>query len=321
MSYPLNESATMLANRLKKNWQHIYKWAKKQNIYCFRIYDKDLPEYACAIDIYIISEVIWAHIQEYQAPKSISPEIASKRLAEIQQATTITLSIPLDNIITKTRQKQKGLQQYEKQASQQTFHITQEQDCYFYINLTDYLDTGLFLDHRITRSIIKELAQDKHFLNLFCYTASVSIYAALGGAKSTTNIDLSNTYLNWAQNNFKLNHIPMQTHQFIQADCLQWLEQCHHTYQLIFLDPPTFSNSKRMNQTLDIQKDYIFLIEQCMRLLDKNGVLIFSNNFKKFKLDTERLTHFHIEDISKQTIPKDFSKHPNIHHCWKIYHP
>lgn len=306
-----------LINRLQKNYQHFGRWAKKQNITCFRVYDNDLPEYACAIDIYQ-NEKTWIHIQEYQAPKYIAAEKVQQRLQEILQAVTEVFKLPDEQIIYKQRAKQKGKNQYEKQSQNSEFLIVHEQGLNFYVNLKDYLDTGLFLDHRITRNIIREKSHNKNLLNLFCYTATVSVYAAQGGAITTTSVDLSNTYLDWAQKNFELNQINIQNHQFIQADCMRWLTNTQDTYDLIFLDPPTFSNSKRMQDSFDIQKEHVFLIKQCMRLLSQDGLLIFSTNFKKFQMDREALQAFEIKDISAKTIPKDFARNAKIHYCWEI---
>jgi 23S rRNA (guanine2445-N2)-methyltransferase / 23S rRNA (guanine2069-N7)-methyltransferase len=203
------------------------------------------------------------------------------------------------------------------------FYEITEGPCRFLVNFSDYLDTGLFLDHRLTRALLGELAKDKHFLNLFGYTGTATVYAALGGALSTTTVDMSNTYLDWAERNLELNNQLRkgrgQNHELIQADVLQWLQHNgEQRYGLIFLDPPTFSRSKRMEDNLDIQRDHVGLIQATAALLDKDGVLIFSTNLRKFKLDKEKLGELNIEDISRKTLPEDFKNNPKIHQCFKI---
>ncbi|MCK5355918.1 MAG: class I SAM-dependent methyltransferase, partial [Methyloprofundus sp.] len=231
--------------------------------------------------------------------------------------------IPKEQVFLKIRSKQKGLDQYEKQASQGQFEIIAEQGARFYINFSDYLDTGLFLDHRPMRLKIQQLAHNKHFLNLFAYTGTVSVHAALGGASSTTTVDMSKTYLDWAQRNMDLNN-SQGDNRFIRADCMEWLEaeankpDIEKFYDLIFLDPPTFSNSKRMENNLSIQEDYIALISNAAKLLSAEGVLYFSTNFRRFKLDSAALGSLKIKDISKQSIPEDFARTPKIHYCWEI---
>src|SRR5690606_195593 len=185
------------------------------------------------------------------------------------------------------------------------------------VNLKDYLDTGLFLDHRPTRLEIATLARGKRFLNLFCYTATASVHAAMAGAHCTS-VDMSRTYLNWGRDNFSLNKLNPDQHDFIQADCLQWLRECEQTYDLIFMDPPTFSNSKRMEGVLDIQRDHVMLIEQAMRCLNPGGLLIFSNNLRKFELDKDALNRFTIKDVSSKSVPFDYARRTNIHHCFHI---
>ncbi|PCI23682.1 MAG: 23S rRNA (guanine(2445)-N(2))/(guanine(2069)-N(7))-methyltransferase, partial [SAR324 cluster bacterium] len=190
----------------------------------------------------------------------------------------------------------------------------------FYVNFGDYLDTGLFLDHRITRGLIGKMAAGKHFLNLFAYTGSATVYAAKGGAKSTTTVDTSKIYLGWAKRNLALNGFSFETHRFEQADCLKWMKAERRRYDLIFLDPPTFSNSKKIVGTFDVQRDHVELIGMAVKLLTPGGSLIFSNNFRRFKMDFDNLKDLSIEDLTKSTLPKDFERHPKIHNCWKIQH-
>ena len=219
--------------------------------------------------------------------------------------------------------RQKGLNQYQKLDTQGGYHQVQEGPCRFWVNFKDYLDTGLFLDHRPTREMIGKLATGKRFLNLFAYTATASVHAILGGAKSSISVDLSRTYLDWAQRNFRLNHIDADQHQLLQQDCLDWLQMAQkkpYLFDLIFIDPPTFSNSKKMEQVFDVQRDHVDLIASAMRLLSPQGTLIFSNNARRFKLDHEALDRYQIDNISEKTLPRDFARNPKIHQCWRFQH-
>jgi 23S rRNA (guanine2445-N2)-methyltransferase / 23S rRNA (guanine2069-N7)-methyltransferase len=200
------------------------------------------------------------------------------------------------------------------------FFTVQEGHAKFWVNLIDYLDTGLFLDHRPLRLKIAEHSQGKKFLNLFCYTATASVHAALGGATESTSVDMSNTYIDWARRNFELNKINLYAHKLVQADCLQWLNECRNGYDLIMLDPPTFSNSKRMEGVLDVQRDHVALVTRCMELLNTNGRLYFSTNLRGFKLDRESLAKYQLDDITASTIDVDFERNPKIHHCYLIQH-
>ncbi len=319
----LSDGAQMFANRLRKNLKNLGKWAEREGISCYRVYDADLPEYALAVDLYQ-GDKLWAHVQEYQAPKSVDPDKAAQRLQEALAALPQILDIPQQQIFFKVRRKQKGSAQYEKLAGSKRFHEVREGSCRLLVNFSDYLDTGLFLDHRPTRQMIEERARGKHFLNLFAYTGAATVHAAMGRAKSTTTVDMSNTYLEWAQRNMKLNGFSDKAHRFIQADCTAWLEQeakrpSAKQYDLIFLDPPTFSSSKRMASNFDIQRDHVALIRNAVTLLADGGLLVFSNNFRRFKLDKTALADLRIEEISGKTVPKDFSRNPHIHHCWLIH--
>lgn len=301
------------ANRLSKNLKQLRKWAAREQIYCYRLYDADLPEYAVAIDQY----EDWLHVQEYVPPKSIDEHKAERRLLDILAVLPEVTGISSERIILKRRERQSGKKQYEKQDVQQDYLTVREGAVNLQVNLTDYLDTGLFLDHRPTRLEIAKLAANKRFLNLFCYTGTASVHAGVAGAKCTS-VDMSRTYLNWARDNFRLNHLTLDEHQFLQEDCVAWLKEANTNYDVIFMDPPTFSNSKRMEGVLDIQRDHVELITQAMRLLKKNGVLIFSNNLRNFELDQEALKHFAIEDRSAKSIPLDYARRQNIHHCFYI---
>ena len=313
----LSEHAEMFANRLKKNLKHMGKWARKNKIECYRVYDADLPDYAVAIDIYGNH----VHVQEYAPPKSIDPEKAVQRISDVMQVTPQVLQVPVKHVVLKLRQKQRGTQQYEAHGSQKQRFKVVENDLSFWINLTDYLDTGRFLDHRITRTMLAEDAKGKDFLNLFAYTGSGSVYAAAGSAKTTTTVDMSNTYLDWARDNMALNNFTDDNHRFIRANCLEWLQSAQQEkqrYGLIFLDPPTFSNSTRMEGVFDIQHDHVALINMTASLLDKNGLLIFSTNCRGFKLEKSLSDTFLIENVSGKTLPKDFERNAKIHYCWKI---
>ena len=311
---PLSEGMQMLGNRLKKNRRTLGRWAKQEGIHCYRLYDADLPEYAFSIDLY----EDWAHVQEYAPPASIDPNKAEARRREVMATLSELLDLPHDQVFFKMRQRQKGTAQYHKFAEAGEFYEVREDDCRFLVNFSDYLDTGLFLDHRLTRQMIRELAVGKSFLNLFAYTGTATVYAAKGGAASTTTVDMSKTYLDWAGRNLALNGFQGKSHRLFQEDCMAWLRRQRDRYDLIFLDPPTFSNSARMQDSFDVQRDQVTLIEQACALLERNGVLLFSNNFRKFKLSDEIIRRFEVEDISAATIPKDFQRNPKIHRCWKI---
>jgi 23S rRNA (guanine2445-N2)-methyltransferase / 23S rRNA (guanine2069-N7)-methyltransferase len=312
------EGAQMFANRLRKNLDGLKGWRKQQEITCFRAYDADMNEYNAAIDVYEDHAII----QEYQAPVTIDPRRAQQRLHDILLVAPDVLGISREHVYFKQRRKQKGQSQYEKQNEEQDFTEVREGNLRFLVNLTDYLDTGLFLDHRTVRRWIQKEAQDKDFLNLFCYTGSATVHAAAGGARSTCSVDMSKTYLFWARENMKHNGFTRSNHRYVQADCLVWLEHAEESYDLIFLDPPTFSNSKRMEQTLDVQRDHIVLLQHAMRLLRPNGLLLFSTNKLDFALDMDSLQALDavVEDVSKASIPRDFQKSPKIHQCWRIRH-
>ena len=314
----LSSGAQMFANRLKKNLKQLSRWAKQQNVSCYRLYDADMPEYALAIDVYQ-GEKVWVHVQEYAAPSTIAPDKAKQRLEEALSAIPFVLDVEAGDIFLKTRQKQRGTNQYTQHSNQQQLFEVEENGLRFMVNFSDYLDTGLFLDHRKTREMIRAMARGKQFLNLFAYTGTASVYAASGGAKSTTSIDMSRTYLEWSKNNFKANNIPLQNHEFIQEDCLAWLKKpVKQKFDLIFLDPPTFSNSRRMKDSFDIQRDHEWLIERTMQFLKRGGTLIFSNDFRRFKMSPKTLKKYQVTDISASTLPRDYQRNTKIHNCWTI---
>lgn len=310
--------AEMFANRLRKNLQHFGRWARRQNISCYRLYDADLHEFNLAIDVYESSQRN-VHVQEYEAPDTIDPDKARQRLQHALGVIPLVLEIPRERIILKLRRRQKGGAQYEKLAEAGEYHEVREGPCRFLVNFTDYLDTGLFLDHRSTRALLAKLVNGKRFLNLFGYTGTATVHAARGGAASTTTVDMSQTYLDWAKRNFDLNKLDGKIHELIRADVQQWLtENRQRRYGLIFLDPPTFSRSKRMEDTLDIQRDHVALISKAAALLEPEGIMIFSTNYRRFKIDRSGLAPLKTEDITRQTLPQDFARNPKIHQCFRI---
>jgi len=287
------ESVTPLINRLQKNSKHLRRWAKRNGVSCYRIYDADLPEFSFALDVYqseISPSLYWYHMQEYQAPKTIDEDKAESRIELARQAVKQVFEIDDSLLYCKTRRRQRGRQQYQKQDNQGELFQIREGQASLLVNLSDYLDSGLFLDNRIIRQRVFESAREKSVLNLFCYTGSVGVQAALGGASLVINIDMSATYLNWARENHLTNGLEDETrYQFLRADVLELLEKpktygIDRCFDLIFLDPPSFSNSSKMQQTLDLVRDHERLIEQSMRLLESDGLLFFSTNKKSFKL-------------------------------------
>ncbi|MNS36709.1 Ribosomal RNA large subunit methyltransferase K/L [compost metagenome] len=309
----LSEGGQMFANRLQKNLKAMGKWVKREGIDCYRVYDADMPEYAMAIDLYHD----WVHVQEYAAPKSIDPEKASARMFDALAAIPQALNVDKSRVVVKRRERQSGTKQYERQAAQGKFNEVSEGGVKLLVNLTDYLDTGLFLDHRPMRMRIQKEAAGKRFLNLFCYTATASVHAAKGGARSTTSVDLSKTYLDWARRNLSLNGYS-DKNRLEQGDVMAWLESSRDEYDLIFIDPPTFSNSKRMEGIFDVQRDQVQLIDLAMARLATGGVLYFSNNFRKFQLEENLAERYAVEEISAQTIDPDFARNTKIHRAWKI---
>lgn len=312
------EGSMAFANRLKKNKQGLKNWLKQNQVHAYRVYDADIPEYNVAVDIYGDSAVIF----EYAAPKEIDEKTSEKRLQDVISLTAQQLDISPENIAVKVRKKQKGEEQYTPMAKQNRTMVVEEFGAKFKVNLFDYLDTGLFLDHRLARRYIQENAKDKRFLNLFAYTGTASVHAALGGAKAITTVDLSKTYLKWGQDNFALNDISNTRYRFEQADCLKWLEHAQGQYDLIFLDPPTFSNSKRMKDAFDVQNDHIKLLTWVKKILSPSGTLIFSNNKRGFVMDEVGLMGLGLkaENISEKTLSPDFKRNKKIHNSWLIKH-
>ncbi len=312
----LSEGATMFANRILKNRKRLSSWVKREQVDCYRLYDADMPEYAVAVDVYGDH----AHVAEYQAPKEVSAEAAQRRLEEVRSALPVALGIPAENIVYKQRSRQRGTEQYTKQNSRGELLIVKEGRAQLLVNLRDYIDTGLFLDHRPLRLRIGQEAIGKDFLNLFCYTGSATVHAALGGAQSTTSIDLSNTYLNWLSKNLTANKLEAGRNSVIREDCQSWLARTPSRFDLVLLDPPSFSNSKAMTASFDVQRDHPQLVRLAMAVLRKEGRLYFSNNRRGFTLDVSLQEEFLCEDITAQTLPPDFQRNRKIHCCWSIRH-
>jgi len=318
--------AEMFANRLRKNMEKLASWAKRENISCYRLYDADMPEYAFAIDLYQSdtqeSTGKWLYVQEYAPPATVDRAKARGRREEAISVLPEVTGLPMSAIYRRTRRPQKGKAQYEAIAVEDERVVVEEGGLKFLVNFTHNLDTGLFLDHRPTRARIREAAKGKRFLNLFCYTGAATVYAAAGGAVTTVSVDMSRTYLDWARRNMAINELRGETHRFVQEDCLAWLaEDDGARHDLIFLDPPTFSNSKRMTREFDVQRDHVSLIRSTLPRLARGGLLLFSNNFRKFKLDAEALVDLSVMDITKRTIPNDFSRDPRTHVCFEIRRP
>lgn len=320
-----SQGATALANRLQKNHRHLRRWLRREGVQAYRLYNGDLPEYALAVDVYETESGRHAHVQEYQAPRSVDPRSARRRLREALEVIAEHLAVGPERVHLKVRRRQKGADQYRPVNRTGERLIVQEGPARCYVNLSDYLDTGLFLDHRITRARLGEQARGRRFLNLFAYTGTATVHAALGGATTTTTVDLSATYLDWARDNLRLNGIePGTRHRLERADCLGWLadqaERQPGRYDLIFMDPPTFSNSKRMRESFDVQRDHPRLIRQAMQLLAPGGVLVFSCNRRGFALDEGLSAEFSALDITRETIPPDYARDPRIHYCWEFRH-
>jgi 23S rRNA (guanine2445-N2)-methyltransferase / 23S rRNA (guanine2069-N7)-methyltransferase len=315
----LDEGGIMLANRLRKNLKNIGRWAEQKGIDCYRLYDADMPEYSFAIDVYKDErQVIRVHMQEYKAPASISEDDAAQRRRQAVVAVQNVMELPTDKVAIKVRERQKGKQQYQPNERDGEDIIVKEGDARLIVNLEKYLDTGLFLDHRPMRRYVHEFAQGKDVLNLFCYTGSVTVQAALGGARHTVSVDLSRTYINWARRNLELNGLDLYQNELVELDCTTYLQKYREKFDLIFLDPPTFSNSKSTENVLDIQRDHSMLIDLCIARLNPGGLLIFSNNMRRFKMDDVVTEQYQVQDYSAQSLDKDFVRNSRIHQTWLI---
>ncbi|MBN2062348.1 MAG: bifunctional 23S rRNA (guanine(2069)-N(7))-methyltransferase RlmK/23S rRNA (guanine(2445)-N(2))-methyltransferase RlmL [Deltaproteobacteria bacterium] len=311
-----NTISTDFSNRLRKNLRHLKKWAQREAISCFRLYDRDIPEYNVTIDVY----EKWILVQEYTPPRGVDPEKANARFKQSVSETMDVLGVPRRMIFTKRRSRQKGNFQYQKLNRKGKFKEVREYNCRFLVNFTDYIDTGLFLDHRIVRRMIQEMAGKKRFLNLYGYTGSATVNAALGGARSSVTVDHSPVYLEWARDNLALNGFSDINHKMVRSDCMTWLSDAKERFDIIFADPPTYSNRRVKKCTFDVQRDHAALIKMAMRRLEPGGLMIFSTNFRRFRPDVESLKEFHLEDFSHASIPPDFSRRPAVHYCWNIRH-
>jgi 23S rRNA (guanine2445-N2)-methyltransferase / 23S rRNA (guanine2069-N7)-methyltransferase len=282
-----------------------------------------MPEYAFAIDVYrtIEPDQTWLYVQEYAAPADIELDAVRRRRGEALSTLPDVTGVSTERIRVRTRRRTKRGEQYRKVDEQANFHIIAEGGLKFRVNFDDYLDTGLFLDHRLTRARLRDAASGKRFLNLFAYTGTATVYAAAGGAVASTSVDMSRTYLNWAQRNLALNGLTGNPHTFVQADCREWLQEMaggRERYDLIFLDPPTFSNSKRMEGVLDVERDHPALIDACAQLLAAGGLIVFSTNAQRFRLQESLSQRYEIRDISADTLPRDFERNPRIHRCFEV---
>lgn len=305
----------MLANRLRKNLAKIRKRARKEEVHCYRFYDRDLPEFALTADWYDG----WVHVQEYPRPKELPDATARARLDEALRALTRVMEVPRREISLKRRERGHGADRYRKQAEIGELRPARENGLEFLVNPTDYFDAGLFLDHRPLRARIRAEARGKRFLNLFAYTGTATVAAAGGNASVTCTVDLSNTYLEWAQKNMSRNGFTdPDRHSYVRADALRWARGPRGSWDLILLDPPSYSASKGMEESFEVQRDHVALVKDVASLLAPGGVLYFSNNKRGFKMDRDALRGFLVEDITALTIPFDFARNPRIHNAWRI---
>lgn len=315
-SYRFMSDFSAFLNRLRKNARHWGKWARRQGISCYRVYDRDVPEFPLAVDIYHNQ----AHLQEFDTGWQMPEDEHAAWVETVRKNAAEALELPLQHITYKLRARQRGESQYEKSGTAGEDFVAEEGGHRFVVNLAAYLDTGLFLDHRITRRMVQERAAGKHFLNLFAYTGSFTVYAAAGGAASSVTVDMSNTYQDWSLRNFELNGMDLKRHRLVRADVFLFLDRAlaaGEKFDLIVMDPPSFSNSKKMQGVLDVQRDHPRLINACLKLLTPGGELFFSTNLRSFKLDASALASSRVMDISAQTVPDDF-RNKKIHYCWLI---
>lgn len=308
------DKSSILKNRIRKNYKHIRKWAKRTETNCFRLYDRDIKEYPLAIDFYDGRFCI-----HYFSSKRDCEDPSQELYDEVKETIRALFNVSNESIYWRTRKRREKTKQYEKMGESKDFFTVIEYGAKFKVNLVDYLDTGLFLDHRETRQRVASIAKGKKVLNLFAYTCSFSIHAALAGAMLTKSVDMSNTYTAWGRDNFLLNGISLKNHLIIREDCLKFLEkEKGDKYDIIVIDPPTLSRSKKMAGMFAIQVDYVFLISRALDLLTEQGVLFFSTNSRKFSFDLAQFPNHVIEEITHLTIPIDFHNQ-KIHRCWKIY--
>jgi len=309
------DKSSPFKNRIRKNYRHIRKWAKRTHTNCFRIYDRDIKEYPLVIDFYAGNFCV--HYFSFDRENDEPP---SELKEEVEEALSSIFETNSDLIFWRSRIKRKKTEQYEKVGEEGEFFVVFEYGVKFKVNLLDYLDTGLFLDHRETRQMVAALSKGKRLLNLFAYTCSFSVQAAYFGASFTKSVDLSNTYTAWGRENFLLNSLPLKNNEIVRADCLKFLDEeiaSGRKYDVIVIDPPTISRSKKMDQMFDIQEDYVELLDLALQLLEKDGVMFFSTNSRRFKLNETQFDGCSIRDITEKTIPLDFHNQ-KIHRCWRI---
>ena len=307
---------SVFGNRLRKNHRHWAKWAKRRAISCYRVYDRDVPAFPLAIDVYETR----VHVQEFDTGWQETETQHALWMEQVCHVVAEVMALPRSAVVYKLRARQRGLAQYEKTGAAGEDFVVSENGHRFIVNLDDYLDTGLFLDHRNTRRLVQEKAAGKRVLNLFAYTGSFTVYAVAGGATHSVTVDLSNTYQDWTRRNFELNGVDLNRHQLVRADVLPYLTQAlakGAQFDLIVMDPPSFSNSKKMNGVLDVQRDHVGLINQCLGLLSVHGELVFSSNLRSFQLEHSKITTCQIQEISRQTVPDDY-RNKKIHRCWII---
>lgn len=315
--------AQMFANRLAKNLRELAAWASRERIACYRLYDADMPEYAFALDLYRSAASPdarrWLLVQEYAPPASVDRDRARARREEVLSVLTEVTGVAPEDVYMRTRRPQKGAAQYQKLGEAGRGEIVEEGGLKFEVNFTDYLDTGLFLDHRLTRARLRALAAGRRFLNLFAYTGAATVYAAAGGAVASRTVDMSNTYLAWARRNLELNGLAGPSHQFERADCLEWVQRTvSERYDLAFVDPPTFSNSKAMAREFDVQRDHVELLRAVLARIVPGGLLVFSTNHRRFRLDEAALGPVVVEDWTQATLPRDFARHPRLRQVFAI---
>ncbi len=309
------DKSSPFKNCIRKSYRHLRKWAKRTETDCFRLYERELHHYPVAIDLYAGRFCV-----HYFAPSKLNEEPPQELVNEINESLEKLFNVSPHLIYWRTRIRTKETRQYEKLDEAKEFFTAIEYGVKFRINLTDYLDTGLFLDHRETRQIVANSAKGKRLLNLFAYTCSFSVHAAKKGAVFTKSVDLSNTYTEWGRKNFQLNELPSKNHPIIRSDCLKFIKEERANevkYDIVVIDPPTISRSKKMSDLFEIQKDYVFLIKHSLELLNKDGIIFFSTNSRRFEFDMTLFPKCSIVEISNKTRPIDF-KDPKIHRCWKI---
>lgn len=306
--------AGMFANRVRKNLRRLKGWLTSSGTTCYRVYDADIPEYAVAVDRY----EDWLHVAEYAPPATVDPEVARARLEDVRAVLPDVFGVPAQQVVVKTRERQRGSRQYQRLARENHFLPVHEGPARLLVNLRDFLDTGLFLDHRPARRMVAAAARGKRFLNLFCYTGTVTVAAGLGGARASTSVDLSATYLDWARRNLEANGLQPAQHELVRADCLRWLAAQSARWDLVFLDPPSFSNSRRMDDTLDVQRDHVALVRAAVRVLAADGQLLFSTNRRGFRLDAAALADLAVEDLTARSIDPDFAREPPPHRLYSM---